>query len=61
MSRVIGQRETRLLIVIGSVLLVLFLVGFGSSYTMGGLIYVALLVGIILLGVSLFVRIRGRR
>jgi len=49
------------LIVIGSVLLVLFLVGFGSSYTMGGLIYVALMVGIILLGVSLFVGFRGRR
>jgi len=61
MSRVIGQRETRLLIVIGSVLLVLFLVGFGSSYTMCGLIYVALMVGIILVGVSLFIRFRGRR
>jgi len=55
------RRDTNLLLVIGVVLLVLWLVGFGSSYTLGGLIYVALVVGIVLVVVSLFVRFRGRR
>jgi len=61
MSVMMRRRDTNLLLVIGVVLLVLWLVGFGSSYTLGGLIYVALVVGIVLVVVSLFVRFRGRR
>ncbi len=61
MSVAMGRRETNLLLVIGGVLLVLWLVGFGSSYTLGGLIYFALVVGIILVVVSLFARFLGRR
>ena len=55
------RRDTNLLLLIGGILLVLWLVGFGSSYTLGGLIYVALVLGIILVVVSLFVRFLGRR
>ena len=57
MGIAMGRRETNLLLVIGVVLLVLWLVGFGTSYTLGGLIYVALLVGIILVIVSLLTRL----
>jgi hypothetical protein len=61
MSVTMRRRDTNLLLVIGVILLVLWLVGFGSSYTLGGLIYVALVVGIVLVVVSLFARFRGRR
>jgi hypothetical protein len=47
-------------LVVGIVLLVLWLLGFLSSYTMGGLIYAALVVGLILVVVSLVMR-PGRR
>jgi hypothetical protein len=50
-----------LLLIIGIILLVLWLVGLVGSYTMGGLIYVALVVGIILVVVSLVSRLRLRR
>lgn len=48
------------LFVIGIVLLTLWLLGFVSSYTLGGLIYAALVVGLILVIVSLVMR-PGRR
>jgi hypothetical protein len=49
------------LMVIGIILLVLWLLGLVSSYTLGGFIYVALIIGAILLIVSLVPRIRRRR
>jgi hypothetical protein len=50
-----------LLLGIGVILLVLWFLGLVSSYTLGGFIYVALIIGLILVVVSLVPRIRGRR
>jgi hypothetical protein len=49
------------LLVIGIVLLVLWILGLVSSFTLGGFIHVALVIGLILLVVSIVPRIRGRR
>jgi hypothetical protein len=49
------------LLVIGIILLVLWVLGLVSSYTLGGFVYVALVVGLILVVISLVPRIRGRR
>jgi hypothetical protein len=46
--------------VIGIVLLVLWLLGLVSSYTLGGFIYVALIIGLVLLVVGFIPRIRIR-
>lgn len=48
-----------MLFTIGIILLVLWLVGLLTSYTLGGLIYVALVIGIILMIVG-FVRRGGK-
>jgi hypothetical protein len=55
------RREGNVLLVIGIVLLLLWLLGLGSSYTLGGFIYVALVIGLILVIISLVTRFRGRR
>lgn len=47
-----------LLLIIGVVLVVLWLLGLVSSYTLGGFIYVALVIGLILVVVSLVSRRR---
>lgn len=47
-----------LLLIIGVVLLILWLLGLVSSYTLGGFIYVALVIGLILVVVSLVSRRR---
>jgi len=52
---------TNVLLIIGIVLLVLWLLGFVGSYTLGGFLYVALIAGLILVVVSLVPRIRRRR
>jgi hypothetical protein len=52
---------TNVLLIIGVILLVLWLLGLVSSYTLGGFIYVALVIGLILVVVSLIPRFRGRR
>jgi len=52
---------TNILLIIGIILLVLWLLGLVSSYTLGGFIYVALVIVLILVIVSLVPRIRGRR
>jgi hypothetical protein len=57
----IRRREANVILIVGIILLVLWLVGLGSSYTLGGLIYVALLLGLILVVVSLVTRFRGSR
>lgn len=49
------------LLIVGIILLVLWLLGMVSSYTLGGFIYVALVIGLVLVVVSLVPRIRGRR
>jgi hypothetical protein len=50
-----------ILLVTGVILLVLWLLGLVSSFTMGGFIHVALVIGLILVVVSLVPRLRGRR
>jgi len=49
-----------LLLVIGVILLVLWLLGLVSSHTLGGFIYVALVIGLVLVVVSLVSRRRLR-
>ena len=61
MKHMLRRREGNILLIAGIILLVLWLVGLGSSYTLGGVIYVALVIGLILVLVSLFTRYRGRR
>jgi len=55
------RREVNILLIVGIILLVLWLLGLGTSYTLGGLIYVALVIGLILVVVALVARFRGRR
>ena len=50
-----------ILLIIGVILLVLWILGLVTSYTLGGFIYVALVIGLILVAVSFVVRLRGRR
>ena len=57
----IRRREANVILIVGIILLVLWLVGLGSSYTLGGFIYVLLLLGLILVVVSLVTRFRGSR
>jgi hypothetical protein len=52
------RREGNVILIVGIVLLALWLVGLGSSYTLGGFIYVALLLGLIFVIVSLVTRYR---
>jgi hypothetical protein len=49
------------LLIIGIILLVLWLLGLASSYTLGGYIYIVLVIGLILVVVSVVPRVRGRR
>jgi hypothetical protein len=58
---ILRRREGNVLLVVGIFLLALWLVGLGSSYTLGGFIYVALLLGFIFVVVSLVTRFRGPR
>jgi hypothetical protein len=50
-----------MLMTFGIVLLILWFLGLVSSYTLGGYIHVALVIGFILLVVSLVARYRGRK
>lgn len=61
MKFMLKRREGNVLLIVGIVLLVLWLLGLGSSYTLGGFIYVALVIGIILVIVALAARVRGHR
>jgi hypothetical protein len=58
-----GQGVTmgNVLLIIGIILVVLWVLGLVSSYTLGGFIYVALVIGLILVVVSLVPRFRRRR
>ena len=49
------------LLIIGVVLLILWLLGFVSAYTLGGFIHVALIIGLILVVVWLITRFSRRR
>jgi hypothetical protein len=57
----LARREGNVLLIIGIILLVLWILGLASSYTLGGFVYVALVIGLILVIVSLVPRVRGRR
>ena len=48
-----------LLLIIGLVLVVLWLLGLVTSTTLGGFVYVALVIGVILVVISLVQRRRG--
>ena len=61
MRLMLRRREGNVILIVGIVLLVLWLLGLGSSYTLGGFIYVALLLGLIFVIVSLVTRYRGSR
>lgn len=50
-----------ILLIIGVVLLILWLLGFVSAYTLGGFIHVALVIGLILVAVWLVMRFSRRR
>jgi hypothetical protein len=54
-------RMVNLLLFVGIILLALWLVGLVSSYTLGGFIHVALIIGLIAVIVSLISRRRLRR
>ena len=56
----LGRREGDVLLIIGIILLVLWLLGLVSAYTLGGFIYVVLVIGLILVVVSLVTRTRRR-
>jgi len=58
-----AERETIMFILMafGLVFLVLWFLGLVTSYTLGGYIHVALVIGFILLVVSLVTRYRGRK
>ncbi len=49
------------LLVIGLILVALWLLGLVSSFTLGGFIYVVLVIGLVLAAVSLVMRLRLRR
>jgi hypothetical protein len=55
------RKEGSILLVIGIALVVLWLLGLGTSYTLGGFIYVALVIGLILVVVYFVTRSSGRR
>jgi hypothetical protein len=55
------RKEGSILLVIGIALVVLWLLGLGTSYTLGGFIYVALVIGLILVVVYFVTRHGGRR
>ena len=61
MRFMLRRREGNIILIVGIILLALWLLGLGSSYTLGGFIYIALLLGLILVVVSLVTRYRGRR
>ncbi len=61
MKLTLRRTEGNVLLIAGIVLLVLWLIGLGSSYTLGGFIYVALLLGLILVFISLVTRFRWPR
>jgi hypothetical protein len=49
------------LLIIGVVLVILWLLGLVSSYTLGGFIHVALVIGLVLVVVWLVMRVSRRR
>jgi membrane-bound ClpP family serine protease len=55
------RRAANALLIIGTILLVLWLLGLGTSYTLGGFIYVVLVIGLVLVIASLATRFRGHR
>ena len=54
------KKMTSILITIGIVLLVLWMLGLVSSFTLGGFIHVALVIGLILIIVGIVTRTRIR-
>ena len=61
MKTTFKRRESNVLLVVGISLLLFWLLAMGSSSTLGGFVYVALLVGCIFVAVALITRLRGSR
>jgi hypothetical protein len=61
MKMTLKRREGNILLVAGIGLLLFWLLAMGSSSTLGGFVYVALLVGCIFVAVALITLLRGRR
>jgi hypothetical protein len=61
MKLAIRKKDATVLLIVGVILLVLWLLGLASSYTLGGFVYVLLVIGLILVIVSLMTRFRKRR
>jgi hypothetical protein len=60
MKYVLRRRNGNVLLIIGIGFLAVWLLGLGGSYMLGGFIYVALLLGLLCVAVSLVTRFRGR-
>lgn len=60
MKFMLRRREGNVLLIIGALLLVVWLLGLVGSYRLGGFVYIALVLGLILVAVSLVTRYRGR-
>jgi hypothetical protein len=60
MKYVLKKKEANVLLIIGIGFLAVWLLGLGGSHMLGGFIYVALLLGLLCVAVSLVTRFRGR-
>jgi len=58
---VLGRRDGKLLMVVGIVLLILWLLGLGTGYRLSGFIYIALVIGIVLVTIPVITRYHPRR
>jgi hypothetical protein len=58
MRQILAKRRRKMLETIAIVLIVLWLLGFVSSYTMGGFIHILLVIAVVVILIRL---IRGRR
>ena len=60
MKLTLKRKEANVLLILGGILLVLWLLGLGTSHALGGFIYVVLVIGLILVAVALVTRCRRR-
>jgi hypothetical protein len=55
----VRHREVNVMLIVGISMVLFWLLGFGSSHTLGGFLHVVLLLGFIFVAVSLVIRFRG--
>ncbi len=61
MKLAFGRKESTVFLIIGVGLMLLGILGFGTAHTFGGSLYVALLVGFLLVVIALANRLGGQR